>query len=121
MHSMNMRVTLWVHPFCNIDSTNFARGVKAGYWVKDGVNQHPGFTSWWNGQDAVIVDTTKPSARDYFVSQLENLRSTYGIDSFKFDAGETSWLPLEFTLYDNQSNLEQFSREYVRIAANLSI
>jgi alpha-glucosidase (family GH31 glycosyl hydrolase) len=23
MHKMNMRVTLWVHPFCNIDSTNF--------------------------------------------------------------------------------------------------
>ena len=64
IHSMNMRVTLWVHPFCNVDSVNFARGVKAGYWVKDGLNQHPAFTSWWNGQDAMIIDTTSPSARD---------------------------------------------------------
>lgn len=120
LHSMNMRATLWIHPFCNVDSPSFARGVQAGYWVRDGSNQHPGFTSWWNGADAAIVDTTNPAARDYFVSRLEHLRSTYGIDGFKFDAGETAWIPKEFTLWDNRSNLEEYSRAYVAIASNLS-
>jgi alpha-glucosidase (family GH31 glycosyl hydrolase) len=113
---MDMRVTLWVHPFCNIDSYNFAPGAKSGYWVKDGQGKYPGFTSWWNGNPSVILDTTNSQAYDYFTSKLNQLKTKYGIDSFKFDAGETNWLPNEFTLYDNRSNPHVYSQNYVKIA-----
>jgi alpha-glucosidase (family GH31 glycosyl hydrolase) len=88
MHSMNQRVTLWIHPFCNVDSENFAPGVENNYWVKDSNGVHPGFTSWWNGQNAVILDTTNPSSCNYFTNKLNSLKAKYSIDSFKFDAGK---------------------------------
>ena len=59
MHKMNQRVTLWVHPFCNVDSENFVPGIENNYWVKDSRGTHPGFTSWWNGQNAVILGIFK--------------------------------------------------------------
>lgn len=98
MHDMNMRVTLWVHPFCNIDSYNFVNGTLNGLWVKDANGQHPGFTSWWNGNDAVILDYTNPNAAGYFKEKLDLLKRNYGIDAFKFDAGETDWYLIVFTL-----------------------
>ena len=49
LHAMNMRVTLWTHPFCNLDSKNFVIGVKNGYWVKDRTGLLPGLTTWWDG------------------------------------------------------------------------
>ena len=44
LHKLNIRVTLWVHPFANIDSINFLNGVKNGYWVKDINRKHPVLT-----------------------------------------------------------------------------
>ena len=61
MHAMNQRVTLWVHPFCNIDSENFVNGTLNNYWVKDSSGAHPGFTSWWNGANSVILGIFKKS------------------------------------------------------------
>jgi len=52
LHEKNMRCTLWVHPFTNIDSSNFANGTNNGFWVLDSSGQHPGLTSWWNGKNA---------------------------------------------------------------------
>lgn len=50
-------------------------------------------TEWWNSQkgEAAYIDFTKTEAADWFVSRLEALQKEAGIDSFKFDAGETSW------------------------------
>lgn len=49
-------------------------------------------TKWWDGATAVHVDFTKPAAVTWFKNRLQLLRNA-GIDSFKFDAGETSWAP----------------------------
>lgn len=52
-------------------------------------------TEWWNSEkgQSAHIDFTKKEASDWFVSRLANLKNLAGIDSFKFDAGETSWLP----------------------------
>lgn len=120
LHSMNMRITLWVHPFCNIDSYNFVSGVKSGYWVKDPSGVHPAFTSWWNGLDTVILDTTNPNAVEYFTNKLNNLRKSYQIDSFKFDAGETHWIARDFKFYNNKSLPDEYAQNYVKLAAEQS-
>nr|CAD7409006.1 unnamed protein product [Timema poppensis] len=39
------------------------------------------------------VDFSKTEAVDWWVERLRNVSKENGIDSFKFDAGETSWLP----------------------------
>lgn len=117
IHSLNMRVTLWVHPFCNVDSDNFAKGAVQGFWVKDESGEHTGWTKWWDGLDAGIIDTTNPNAVEYFTSKLNDLRQKYGVDSFKFDAGETAWIPKSFRLYGNTSFLDEYAQNYVKLAA----
>ncbi|XP_069697295.1 myogenesis-regulating glycosidase-like [Periplaneta americana] len=91
LKAMGFRVTLWVHPFINLDCEPWhSEALEKGYFVKnlDGsVN-----SSWWNGAGSVI-DFTNPEAAEWYVNRLKQLQEENGIDSFKFDAGETSWLP----------------------------
>ena len=118
LHDLGFRVTLWVHPFCNIESQNFVEGSYRGLWVKEPNGQQPAFTSWWNGNISAIIDTTNPDAVKYFSDKLDNLKSKHNIDSFKFDAGESSWIPSQFSLFDKNATLADYSRKYVDIAAD---
>ena len=87
LNSLGYRTTLWVHPFANVESVNFRENIKNQYWVR-GINSSlPALTHWWDGPLAGILDTTNENATDWFVSKLEEVRQTAGIDSFKFDAG----------------------------------
>ena len=73
LHEMNIRLTLWIHPFINIDSENAKDPTVTGICVKnkDGV---PGVTKWWNGQEAFVVDFTNPDAVKWFKDQLNLLK-----------------------------------------------
>ena len=87
-------VTLWVHPFVNRDCACWEEAVEKGYLVGDSVRRGlPGLTSWWQGKMAGCVDFTNQEAKEWWFARLERLRQKYGVDSFKFDAGEPHWLP----------------------------
>ena len=75
-------------------SSYFVRDKKG----KDGIGNLPGLVWWWQGVLASYVDFTNPQAVNWWSQRLEDLRSTYGIDSFKFDAGESNWLPSSILL-----------------------
>lgn len=51
----------------------------------------PGLVRWWQGIGCMI-NVTDDRAVKWFAAKLENLRAI-GIDSFKFDAGEASYMP----------------------------
>ena len=92
LHDRGFRVTSWVTPFANLDSQAFTEGTERGYWILDAKGNVPGLVKWWQGIGAVL-DVTNPNATDWFAQRLEKIRSVYGMDSFKFDAGEVSHLP----------------------------
>lgn len=52
-------------------------------------------TTWWNpnGTVSAYVDFTNKEAANWWSSRLRYLQETNAIDSFKFDAGESSWSP----------------------------
>lgn len=52
-------------------------------------------TQWWNSQkgEAAYIDFTNSAAANWFYTRLAALLESTGIDSFKFDAGESSWTP----------------------------
>ncbi|XP_055389958.1 myogenesis-regulating glycosidase [Condylostylus longicornis] len=88
------RVTLWIHPFINTNCTeifNIAKSKK--YLVTDDKGEV--LTKWWNSKpnEAAYIDFTNPEAAEWFYNRVKRLRDQDGIDSFKFDAGETSWIP----------------------------
>ena len=57
-----------------------------------------GVTLWWQGFSAGYVDFTIEKAVEWWTDRLDRLRADTGIDSFKFDAGESTWLPSSLVL-----------------------
>lgn len=95
LKSKGFRITLWVHPFINKGCEPiYSEALNNGYFVLD-YNNNPD-THWWNtgaNSESAHIDFTKAAAAHWYTDRLETLRSSSGIDSFKFDAGEGSWVP----------------------------
>ncbi|XP_032941406.1 myogenesis-regulating glycosidase-like [Catharus ustulatus] len=109
------KVTLWIHPFIHIDSPSYEVGIERQLFIKEPSGRLPAMVEWWNGIGA-ILDFTNPAARDWFQSHLRQLQHKYGISSFKFDAGETSYLPKQFSTFRPLSDPSIWSRRYTEMA-----
>ena len=118
LHGLGFRVTSWVIPFANVDSDAFQEGAKMNYFVRDKTGKVPGLTHWWQGVGA-LLDPTNPDAVKWFDHHLQALKEA-GVDSFKFDAGETNFLPPGFKTHRPLLHANHFSRVYAEMAANLS-
>ncbi|XP_018615527.1 myogenesis-regulating glycosidase-like [Scleropages formosus] len=115
LKASGFRVSLWTHPFVNYDSANFGVGVKRGFFVREPTGKLPALVSWWNGIGG-ILDFTNPETRDWYASQLRALKSKYDVASFKFDAGETSYLPWKFSSLVPLHDPSTFTRRYTEMA-----
>lgn len=94
LKAKGFRVTLWIHPFINKDCQPWYDEAKQnGYLVLD--QSGSPVTQWWDSEtgQAGAIDFTKPEAAEWFSNRLRKLQTDAGIDSFKFDAGESSWIP----------------------------
>jgi myogenesis-regulating glycosidase len=91
LHRLGYRVTLWVHPFVNLDAKTFAQPRFHALLLKDPRGE-PGLIRWWNGI-AAVWDFTNSAASAEFRARLERLQSRYGLDGFKFDGGDVNLLP----------------------------
>jgi alpha-glucosidase len=89
LHSMGFKIMLWVCPFVSADSPEYRELQSKGYLIKNKSGK-PAILSWWNGQSA-CYDFTNPDASKHFVSILKKMQEDYGIDGFKFDAGDNSF------------------------------
>ncbi|XP_075979494.1 myogenesis-regulating glycosidase-like isoform X2 [Anticarsia gemmatalis] len=88
------RVTMWTHPFLNKGCEPwYTTASTNGYLVVSESNNIE--TSWWNdnGTTTAYIDFTKATARQWYIDRLTALQASTGVDSFKFDGGETSWSP----------------------------
>lgn len=50
---------------------------------------------WWQSRSrgAAHIDFTRPEAVAWFRDRVQRIQREDGIESFKFDAGESSWMP----------------------------
>ena len=96
LHAKGYKVVLWVCPFVSLDSQSYrdltghgrARPGKGGF-VLDATGK-PAHERWWNGYSA-LLDLTDPKGDRWFRDQLDRLKRDYGVDGFKFDAGNVMY------------------------------
>ena len=91
LHGMGFKVMVWVCPFVSADSDVYRALAKQQAFLKDKSGQ-PALVRWWNGASA-LLDFTRPAAVAWFKSRLDVLHNDYGVDGFKFDAGDATFYP----------------------------
>lgn len=97
LHAMGYKVMLWVCPFVSMDTPGYremafglldsGKKTPAGGFICQ-EKDDPKAVSWWNGKSADI-DFTHPLGAAWFARNLKRLQEVYGVDGFKFDAGDT--------------------------------
>lgn len=122
LKALGFRVTLWIHPFINSNCEPWHQNaVSKGYLVKDHNNNTK--TLWWDSRDGITagyVDFTKTEVANWFLTRLNRLRDEDGIDSFKFDAGESSWVPKDPVLNGTSQQYPHIiTQQYVRTVAKM--
>ena len=95
LHKMGFKVLLWMCPFVSMDSPayrlfEFGRSpdtyklLPKGGFMMEKESENAATVRWWNGRSA-LLDMSHPRGHEWFVKRLDNLRTNYGIDAFKFD------------------------------------
>jgi len=115
LHNMGFKVMLWVCPFVSADSKN-GRDVAKKKIVFLNKENKPALCRWWNGS-SLLLDFSNPEAVDWFKKSLNILVNEYGVDGFKFDAGDIG---------KDESNLVSFRKftspnEYTELYAKIGL
>lgn len=87
LHELGFKVMLWISPFVSPDSQEFRWLRSKGYLVKNSEGTGPAVLDWWNGLSA-CYDLSNPEAFEHFRKTLADMQEEFGIDGFKFDAGD---------------------------------
>ena len=114
LHTMGFKVMLWIAPFVSADSPEYRLLKSKGYLLKDKKTGEPAMITWWNGVSA-CYDTTNPAAMDYFKEGLRGLQKNYGIDGFKFDAGDVVYMQGDYAYHDPEGNANLFSQRWAEM------
>lgn len=89
LHAMGFKVMLWVCPFVSPDSPEFRDLQRRGFLVKNATGATK-IAHWWNGYSAAY-DLLNPEVVDYVEGKLRETMKLYGVDGFKFDAGDVQY------------------------------
>lgn len=100
LHDMGFKVMLWICPFVSPDSTDFRHLAAEGMLLLDpqktqdilwaNTQNKAAIIRWWNGASACL-DLSNPKTRTWFQDRLDHLVQEYGVDGFKFDAGDAAF------------------------------
>jgi alpha-glucosidase (family GH31 glycosyl hydrolase) len=100
LHEMGFKVMVWVCPFVSADSEVFRFLAEKGMLILDpqktqdilwaNTRNKAAIIRWWNGASA-CVDLSNPKAMNWFKGRLDHLVDEYGVDGFKFDAGDADF------------------------------
>ncbi|WP_417444498.1 glycoside hydrolase family 31 protein [Joostella sp.] len=132
LHEMGFKVMVWICPFLSPDSKEFRFLAKEGMLLLDlqetqdimwsNTKDKAAIIRWWNGASACL-DLSNPKAREWFKGKLDYLQEEYGVDGFKFDAGDADFYmkgvvsknaktPNDHTTYFAQMGLDYPLNEY---------
>jgi alpha-glucosidase (family GH31 glycosyl hydrolase) len=115
LHTMGFKVMLWVCPFVSADSPVFRELSKKGLLLRESRKPHlPAIVRWWNGASACL-DLSNPAAQTWFKDQLNHLMNAYGVDGFKFDAGDSDFYTGDILTSDTNAIPNEQTRNYAEL------
>lgn len=114
IHQMGFKIMLWVCPFVSADSREYRELRDKGFLIKEKGKNSPAMIEWWNGVSA-SYDLTNPDAVTHFKSQLYHLQDEYGVDGFKFDAGDMYYFSGEYDLFEKDASAVDLSKKWAEI------
>lgn len=114
LHRMGFRLMLWICPFVSPDSPEFRDLQAKGYLIKQKRTNEAAIIPWWNGHSA-CYDMSNPEAAAHFKAILHGMQKTYGIDGFKFDAGDIShYTDPSLSFYDTTATAADMCRYWAQ-------
>lgn len=105
LHKMGFKIMLWVCPFVSMDQYQIYSQLcaKGALLTTPEGKIYP--VEWWNGVSAEL-DLSNPAAVEWFDEQLHFLMEEYGVDGFKFDAGDFNLWPKDAVTYGGETYYE---------------
>ena len=116
VHDMGFKVLLWVVPFISLDNETSRDAIKKKLLIRDADGVNPHVFRWWNGYSG-IFDFSNPETVEYFKGKLDWLMEEYGVDGFKFDAGQPFYYDTKLKYYKVPQTQVENSMHYCNFAA----
>ena len=118
LHAMGFKVMLWVCPFVSADSPVFRELSKKGLLLREAQKpQLPAIVRWWNGASACL-DLSNPAAQIWFKDRLNHLMNEYGVDGFKFDAGDSEFYDGKMLAFDTNAIPNEHTQYFAEFGLN---
>ena len=116
----NFNLTAWVHPFVNYDTQAFKLEMqnRRGIFLPGGSRETTALVEWWRGQGA-LVNFEMDAARDWFRDKILQFVHSNSLDSLRFDAGESEYLP-DCLYFPDSSHPATYTQEYINLVSNFS-
>lgn len=114
LHAKGFKIMLWICPFVSPDSPEFRHLSQKGFLIKKKGSGQPAIIPWWNGYSA-CYDLSNPQAAVYFKDQLKNMQQEYGVDGFKFDAGDVEHYNGAYDFYDKEATSVDMCQRWAEI------
>jgi len=117
LKGLGFKVLLWVSPFISPDTEESRELLKEKLILMNNegdINRTwsesstPAMINWWNGY-SFVMDFSNPKAVIWYKNQLQKIVKDYGIDGFKFDAGDPQFYPgnsLSFGKFSSNEHTE---------------
>ena len=100
LHEGGFKVMMWICPFVTSDTETFRYLAAEGMLHLDpartqkilwaNTRNKAAVIRWWNGASAML-DLSNPRAFAWMEGELDHLVEEYGVDGFKFDAGDAKF------------------------------
>ena len=113
LHAMGFKVMLWICPFVSADTEVFRQLEKEKLLLLDAdktqdvlwanTKNKAAIFRWWNGASACL-DLSNPKTQEWFEKKLNYLMDQYGVDGFKFDAGDADFYTDDIVSYASNTN-----------------
>ncbi len=115
LHQLGFKVMLWICPFVSMDQYLICSNINAfnGFLRSKDGNPYP--VRWWNGTSAVL-DLSNPKSVEWFKGELDRLMKDYGIDGFKFDAGDFDFYPEDAVSFSGKTSGAEQCSLFVQLA-----